>query len=222
MKVVNSAAKKLWSVAIVAAACAMAVSGVGRAEPDAGAPPAAAKPPITERVEPPKSFHDPHWEYGFDLKGTQIVGKFTPLLGAHWQYIFRNVGTHLGIGAEALPQIVRRDIEGGREKVMLYTYGLQAAQPFLNDESLQVGVEVFAGYATSNIRVIPDVAEESLVSPSFKIIEPGIYATFLSWEELDVGVVASMRLALGLDTPELKAADMSGVTLGVTFRERRH
>lgn len=198
------------------AAPAVAEGATGEA---AGAPPAAATAATTMDVKQP--VHYPSWSYAFDLRAATMASKFTPLLAAHWNKIFRSTDTEIGIAGAGMPQTVKVVDDDGKREYVQYSYGVDVAQAFLSNDDYRAGAGLVLGQGVGFVRTTPKAGKTRFKGVNYKLIEPSVYFTFFSWRSMDIGVSASMRIALANDAADLKTKDVSSVTFGATFRERR-
>jgi hypothetical protein len=243
--VASSCGRRLAALIVAGFACAWGAAALAQEEgpaatapEDAGlseAPPTTMDPSLQERQERNARRREMltrlRWEYGLDLKLTEAMGRSafdlsspTVIAGVQWSYQFKT-NTYLGLALSGFPQSQPAANVEPTTNFSGYYAGVRVGQTVFESGKYRAVATVEAGRGAAYFRVRGVDAEA--VSEKMTVIEPGAFFIFWTYQGLEIGAAASVRLVQFDDEVELgdhtlKDSDFSAPAFGVTFRTQRH
>lgn len=169
-----------------------------------------------------------YWENGLDAKLTSIVTEEAPdvtapklMLSAQWNYKFAT-NTFIGGALSSLPQPHTERTDDAVTSYAMYYGGLNVAQGLLDLRPFRLVVTASAGKGLLYARTSVAGGDEVLTSADFSYVEPGIFATFYQWDDLEFGAVFTSRIIkLDKSSDQIDDGDLSSISYGLTFRTQR-
>lgn len=171
------------------------------------------------------------WEYGLDLKLTNAMGRSafdltspTVIAAIQWSYQYKTK-TYLGLALSGFPQSVPAENVEPTTTFSGYYVGVRIGQTVYESGKYRGVVTVEVGRGAAYFRVRGQDAEA--VSEKLTVIEPGFFFIFWTYEGLEVGATATVRLAqfddeLQVGDHKLSDGDFSAPSFGATFRYQVH
>lgn len=175
------------------------------------------------------------WENGLDSKLTSLfkrkatdVASPTIMLTALWNRKF-STDTFVGATISGLPQPHAEHKENYKdtgvkfkESYSLYYGGLNLAQGIFDSRPFRMVVQVGLGQGLIYVRDSPENLPSKVVTSKFRFVEPGLFFTFYDYQGLEIGAIATDRIArLEKKSETMKDSDLSAVSYGLTFRTQR-
>lgn len=168
----------------------------------------------------------PRWEDGLDAKLTGLFNRSanltspTIILSAQWNYRFPS-DTYVGFTASAMPQANTDTTSTGIQRSFTTYYGgLNLAQGLFESGAFRIVATIAGGMGIVYERETYGDGTQDIGNTRYNFLEPGAFITFFNWEGLDIGGVATYRIAKLQSHDRASDADLSSATVGLTFRTR--
>ncbi len=170
-----------------------------------------------------RAFYREKWENAFDFRSIEIMKKPHYMIGAQWVRKF-TFGTMVGIGAIGTPTNLTIRKNNGQTKDTYSFYGAGAffGQQVLNYRPFRVILFANAGGGLLYHRGEVNGVSEKMDTVKFRSVDPGVYATFYSRDSIDIGVSFSAFVVDFDRDNSVEESDLSGGSVGLTFRKLYH
>ena len=170
-----------------------------------------------------RSFYREKWENAFDLRSIKIMEKQHYMIGAQWVRKF-SFGTMVGIGAIGTPTnlTIRKNNGQTKDTYSFYGAGVFLGQQVLNYRPFRIILFVNGGGGLLYHRGEANGIKEKMDTVKFRSLDPGLYATFYSRDSIDIGLSLSAFIVDFDSNDSVEEKDLSGGSVGLTFRKLYH
>ncbi len=168
-------------------------------------------------------FYREKWENAFDFRSIAIMEKQHYMIGAQWIRKF-SFGTMVGIGAIGTPTnlTIRKNNGQTKDTYSFYGAGLFLGQQVFDYRPFRIIVFANAGGGLLYHRGEASGVAAKMDTVKFRSVDPGVYATFYSRDSIDIGVSLSAFIVDFDSNTSVEEKDLSGGSVGLTFRKLYH
>ncbi len=170
-----------------------------------------------------RTFYREKWENAFDLRSIEIKKKQHYMIGAQWVRKF-SFGTMIGIGAIGTPTnlTIRKSDPQTKDTYSFYGLGAFLGHQVLNYRPFRVVLFVNRGSGLFYHRGEANGVKQKMETIKFESVDPGVYATFYSRDSIDIGLSFSAFIVNLSKNRSIDEKDLSGGSVGLTFRRLYH
>jgi len=198
-------------------------SGILRAQDTPIESAAEVQQPADDGEHKIRVFYREKWENAFDLRSIEIMDKQHFMIGAQWVRKF-TFGTMVGLGAIGTPTnlTIRKNNGQSKDTYSFYGAGAFFGQQVFDARPFRVILFVNAGGGLLYHRGEVNGVAAKMDTVKFRSVDPGLYATFYSRDSIDIGVSVSAFIVDFDSNTAVEEKDLSGGSVGLTFRKLYH